>query len=344
LSPRVVVRGAGSIGRRHATVLCDLGAETGLWPVRDRVGSSDPETGVPLISASAGIESYAGADLVVIATDTSRHVQDTLAALDSGCGRVLLEKPVAPDLASCQPLLNHPRAGELFVAAPLRAHLGFRYVMGRVNAVGQPASAHISAQSWLPDWRPRDDYRRSYSARVGEGGVLRDLVHEIDYASLLFGMPTFLSAQLDRGGPLDMSAEQGASMLWRTASGAAITMRLDYITRPSVRRLELHGPEGSLYWDVSAATVRATSMADRVTETTFSDDLDRHVVMTTQATAALALSPSEDRGVLRAAGAPATLSEGCAAVGICDQARQSEPVATGTARMGISSNKTPTEA
>jgi predicted dehydrogenase len=154
-------------------------------------------------------------------------------------------------------------------------------------------------------------------------------VHEIDYASLLFGMPTFLSAQLDRHGPLEMDAEQGASMLWRTDSGATITMRLDYITRPSVRRLELHGPEGSLCWDVSAATVRMTSSRGEVTETTFGDDLDRNVVMATQATAALALSPNDDPGVLRAAGAPATLSEGCAAVAICDQARRSDLTASG---------------
>jgi predicted dehydrogenase len=343
LSPRVVVRGAGSIGLRHATVLRDLGAETLLWPVRERAEPRDPETGVVLVSASEAIGSYAGADLVVIATDTSRHVQDTLAALEGGCRRVLLEKPVAPDLASCLSLLNHPRAHDVFVAAPLRAHLGFRFVMSRVSEVGAPASAHISAQSWLPDWRPRDDYRRSYSARAGEGGVLRDLVHEIDYASLLFGMPTYLTAQLERHGPLEMDAEQGASMLWRTASGATITMRLDYITRPGVRRLELHGPEGSLCWDVSAATVRMTSSGGEVSETTFGDDRDRNVVMTTQATAALTLAPSDDPGVLRAAGAPATVREGCAAVAICDQARQSDLSASGTRPAGFFSNQTPME-
>lgn len=343
MSPRIVVRGAGSIGRRHARVMCDMGAEVVLWPVRDRVESRDPETGVPLISASVGIESYVGADLVVIATDTSRHIQDTLAALDRGCRRVLLEKPVAPDLASCRPLMDHPRSGDVFVAAPLRAHLGFRHLISRVSAVGRPASAHISSQSWLPDWRPGDDYRRSYSARVGEGGVLRDLVHEIDYATLLFGMPTLLSAQLDRSGPLDMTAEQGASMLWRAASGVSVTMRLDYITRRSVRRLELHGPEGSLCWDVSAATVRWSSSGGEGTETTFGDDLDRNVVMTTQATAALAFSPSTDRSVLLAAGAPATLSEGCAAVATCDQARQSDLSTIGTEPTRVFSNQTPAE-
>ena len=335
MSPRVVVRGAGSIGRRHAEVMRDLGAETRLWPVRDRGESTDRETGVRLVAASEGIAACRDADLVVIATDTSRHVRDTLEALDRGCGRVLLEKPVAPDFASCRSLLTHPRASDVFVAAPLRALLGFRDVMHRAGAVGQPASAHICSQSWLPDWRPQSDYRRSYSARAGEGGALRDLVHEIDYASLLFGLPVFLSAQLEHNGPLETDAEQGASILWRTTSGATITMRLDYITRPSIRRLELHGPDGSLSWDLTTATVRATSTAGEVTATVFHDDLDRNLVMTTQANAALSHSPLDDPAVLREAGAPATLAEGCAAVAICDQARQSDVLATETKPPGV---------
>ncbi len=152
--------------------------------------------------------------------------------------------------------------------------------------------------------------------------MLRDLVHEIDYASLLFGSPTFMLAQLEHDGPLDMPAEQGASMLWRTASGATIMMRLDYISRPSVRQLELHGPDGSLCWDVATATVRATSARGEVTEMVFGDDLDRNIVMTTQANAALSHSPLDEPAILRQAGAPATLAEGCAAVAICDQARE----------------------
>lgn len=328
MSARAVVRGAGSIGRRHALVLRDLGAETKLWPVRDRLTPTDQETDIPFVSPSDRIAAYADADLVVIATDTARHVQDAVTALDNGCGRVLLEKPVAPDFASCQRLLTHPRAGDVFVAAPLRAHIGFREVMRRTESVGQPASVYISAQSWLPDWRPRGDYRKSYSARADEGGVLRDLVHEIDYASLLFGSPIFMQARLEHEGPLDMAAEQGASMLWSTASGATIMMRLDYISRPSVRRLELHGPDGSLCWDVSKATVRATSARGEVTELIFGDDLDRNIVMTTQANAALSHSPLDEPAILRQAGAPATLAEGCAAVAICDKARELDAAMT----------------
>ena len=38
---RVVVRGSGSIGQRHARVFRQVGAEVSLWPVRDRSGTPD---------------------------------------------------------------------------------------------------------------------------------------------------------------------------------------------------------------------------------------------------------------------------------------------------------------
>ena len=56
-------------------------------------------------------------------------------------------------------------------------------------SASRPLSAHVSCQSWLPDWRPGRDYRESYSARADEGGALRDLVPELDYATALLGRP-----------------------------------------------------------------------------------------------------------------------------------------------------------
>ena len=50
-------------------------------------------------------------------------------------------------------------------------------------------AVRVECQSWLPYWRPERDYRESYSARADEGGVLRDLVHELDYAIWAFGGP-----------------------------------------------------------------------------------------------------------------------------------------------------------
>ena len=334
MSAGVVVRGSGSIGQRHARVFRQVGADVALWPVRDRgpaaPGGLDEATGARILDDASGPEAVRGAALVVVATDTSRHVADALAALDGGAEKVLIEKPVAPTAADAAALSEHLRHTLVWVAAPLRAHEGFRHLRRLVRHLDGPASAHVWSQSWLPDWRPDRDYRQSYSARSHEGGVLRDLVHEIDYAAVLFGTPTLLGACLERSGPLDIEAEQAATLLWTTDRSFTVTSRLDYTTRPTSRGVVVRSPGGSLEWDVVGATVRHTTADGDTTEQVFDHDLDRDIVMGTQARAALDLLPTAPVDERIGRGAPATLADGVAAVRLCDAARAADENLTPT--------------
>ncbi len=157
-------------------------------------------------------------------------------------------------------------------------------------------SAHVRCQSWLPGWRPDRDYRESYSARPGEGGVLRDLVHEIDYATVLLGSPHLVGADVQIGGPLDIDVDQIASLLWRTDRDVTVSARLDYVTRESTRGIVVHTPRATYEWDVLRAVVAVRAAEGEESEATepstgteheFSADLDRDAVMATQARAAL---------------------------------------------------------
>ena len=316
---RAVVRGAGSIGTRHAEVLRTLGLEVMLWPVRTR---PDPARGTFSGAEEDGLRLYRDADLVVVATDTARHVADALEALDHGARRVLVEKPIAANAPDADMLARHPRCDAVAVAAPLRAHEGFRSVARAVHALPGRLSVAVYCQSWLPEWRPATDYRNSYSARASEGGVLRDLVHEIDYSILLFGTPQLVGAALDHDGPLDIAAEQAASLLWVTER-ATVSVRLDYISRPAARGLVVRSASGSVEWDVAESTVTLLDRSGAQARSEFERDRDRNAVMATQATALLDCERLEDvePSTRLITGAPATLAEGIAAITLCDQAR-----------------------
>src|SRR6478736_3511471 len=306
----VVVRGSGSIGQRHARVFRQEGADVSLWPVRDRGPAAaddvDEATGAALLDDTSGPAALRDA-FVVVATDTARHVADAIEALDAGAEKVLVEKPVAPSAEDARALYEHPRHLDVWVAAPLRAHEAFRHLRRLVGRLDQGGSAHVWSQSWLPDWRPDRDYRDSYSARADEGGVLRDLVHEIDYATVLFGPASLLGASVRTDGPLEIDADQTATLLW-TAGRFAVTTRLDYTTRPTSRGVVVRSPDGSLEWDVVQAMVRHTTVDGEVAEQVFDHDLDRDIVMGTQARAALALRPSAPLAQRIARGSPATLA------------------------------------
>ncbi len=295
-----------------------------MWPVRARTGGSD-SGGDPLVTDRDGPAVLAAASLVVVCTDTSRHVDDAIESLDAGARRVLVEKPMAPTVAEAERLLAHPGAAErVMVAAPLRAHRGFQHFRTAATALGAPRFATIHAQSWLPSWRPDRDYRESYSARADEGGALRDLVHEIDYATVVLGAPRRVMAVLEHVGPLDMEAEQAATLLWTTDSGP-VTMRVDYITRPSRRGALVTSAGGSVAWDLTSGSVTTVDAEGHSSTTPAPEDLDRDVVMARQASAAMTLTSASPLAVRLAAGAPASAAEGLLAVRVCRDAQACRP-------------------
>ena len=71
-------------------------------------------------------------------------------------------------------------------------------------------SARAICSSYLPEWRPGTDYRRTYAALAGAGGVKLDLIHELDYLLTRFGLPErscLLDGQLSH---LELKSVDGA--------------------------------------------------------------------------------------------------------------------------------------
>jgi predicted dehydrogenase len=167
--------------------------------------------------------------------------------------------------------------------------------------------------------------------------VLRDLVHEIDYALALFGAPERVTALLEFTGPLDIESDQAANLLWSTAD-ATVSMRLDYATQPSTRGMVVTSAAGSVSWDVAAGRVTVVDAAAQAEVRSFPADLDRRRVMARQALAALRHQPQSPASVLLDAGAPATLADGLRALRLCDEARADSARRSGS---GSSSGSSP---
>lgn len=308
-----VVRGTGSIGSRHLRVLSSLGVDD-LVAVPVRSGrTSSPELGDGRISRIIPD----GADLVVVATDTSRHVGDAVEALEAGARVVLVEKPVAARVDQVGTLLDHPRASAVRVCAPLRFKAGMGAVRDALTNLDGPGAARVVCQSWLPDWRPDRDYRESYSARPDEGGVLRDMVHEIDYALWLFGTPSDLHGIVDPtpSPVLGLPVDEAADLFWRGATGVSVSHRIDYVTRPTRRTLEVTSPGGAIRWDVAAGRVESVSALGESTVLEFPVDRDPDAALAAQARELLGFAAG------RPAPTAATLADGVRALQVGEQVR-----------------------
>jgi predicted dehydrogenase len=230
---------------------------------------------------------------------------------------------MAPDAAGAREMARAAEdAGKgLWVGCDLRFQAALNRFRERLPDIGRVHAVRIECQSYLPDWRPGRPYRLSYSARADEGGVLRDLIHEIDYAGWLFGWPASVHAQLNNSGKLAIESEETADLLWSASGGIIVSIRLDYLTRPTRRHMTVCGERGILLWDGVRQSVMfqgADGAAEECTSTQTRDGM-----FTAQARAFLRCVAGEEDDRL------ASGLDGVRAIAVCDAARRADSAGRG---------------
>jgi len=312
---RVAVLGTGSIGWRHLAVLKSMpNVRPIAVPLRLERRAELAREGYDVCG---NIEQAlaAGARIAFIATDTSRHAKDALAALKLGM-HLMVEKPLACTASEARPIRDGAATAHTVVAVGcvLRFSTSLNEFRRLLPAIGPLHSVRIVCHSYLPDWRPQRPYREGYSARANEGGVLRDLIHEIDYAGWLFGWPTTLQAKVRNTGRLGIDSDEAADLLWETPGGAIVSISLDYLSRPQRRGIQAFGSEGLLEWDAETDVVELQQPGRLPSRKTLEQELN-------------AQYEAQAASFLRAAGGAAEpdlarAEVGVRALAICDAARR----------------------
>jgi predicted dehydrogenase len=202
-------------------------------------------------------------DVMFICTPPANHVQQALQAVRAGA-HVFVEKPLSDRLDHTTELASEARSRKRLVQVGynLRFHPGLLKLKQLLNegAIGKVLWAYVEAGQYLPDWRPWQDYRQSYTARrqLG-GGILLDGSHEIDYVLWLLGMPKEVLCMTGKVGSLDVDVEDCASVLLRMAGGCQVEIHLDFVQRGYSRNCKIAGEEGTLFWDFTTREVRLFS-------------------------------------------------------------------------------------
>ena len=311
----VAVFGTGNAGMYHLRSLRAAGARILAVPAHSNRRRTLEKAGFATVTDLDEAARH-GAQACVVATDTHRHAKDATIAINCGL-HVLVEKPAACDASAAYKLLatasRHNR--QLYVGCVLRFSESLNLFRHLLRRIGDVHAVTIECRSYLPAWRSKRPYLKTYSARAAEGGVLRDLIHEIDYAGWIFGWPDRAAGRLENFGRLGIRSEELADLHWRSPQGSAVSIGLDYLTRPSRRRMTAYGHRGTLEWDTLAGTV-SLSQTGRQT-------LRRHSSQTmgsmfeTQARAFLkALEGRHDEHLT-------TSAQGAHALAVCDAIRRS---------------------
>ncbi len=238
---KVLIIGFGSIGKRHFEVLNSFKNITSI-----NVVTKQKLENIPHYSNLETIKDLTMYDYFIIASETAKHFEQ-LQYICSKVNRkkILVEKPLYDKAYEKIETTN-----KIFTAYNLRFHP----VLTKLTELLKGEDiyyAHIICGQYLPTWRPEQDYRDSYSADINKGGgVLRDLSHELDYITWLFGDIKKLDAINTKISDLEINSDDIFTGVGITKRNVMINVSMDYISKTPMRRLIIHTKKHTLEADM----------------------------------------------------------------------------------------------
>lgn len=237
---RILVIGAGSIGKRHAQNCAALGAQVSVYDVlQDSLKSLCKEKGYsPVFDLDKSLNKDLF-DAALVCSPNHLHVPISLKVVASGLD-IFIEKPLSHNYDNVDELINEVKKQHLVAMGGfnLRFEPGLQYLKENIDPDGV-AFAQIESGSHMPTWRPGTDYRKTYSAHKSMGGgIILDDTHELDYACWLFGEPQKVSCTSGKFSDFEIDVEDTADFQF-TYPDKSVTIHSDYLQKRYCRRCKI---------------------------------------------------------------------------------------------------------
>ncbi len=252
MMPRILIAGLGSIGQRHLRNLLTLGVEDILL-LRTKNEPVEEAPHLPVFTCLKDALDQRP-DAVIVSNPTAHHLDVALPAVEAGC-HLFIEKPLSHTWDNVQSLLDAAEARQIIGLVGFDMHFdpGLRKARELIlsGVIGRITAIQAQVGQYLPDWHPWEDYRLGVSARAATGGgVILDLIHEIDYVRWLVGEAKEVVSLNGHVSSLEIETEDTAGILIRFVNGAIGMIHLDYVQRTISRTCRVIGEEGTIYWDL----------------------------------------------------------------------------------------------
>ena len=237
------VVGVGAIGRNHARILADLSGVR-LAGVVD----ADIEA-ARAIAARYGVRAYAScedllqetqADAAVVAVPTAWHESISCSLMQRGI-HVLVEKPIAPDLAAADRIIECAAANKtvLGVGHVERFNPAVLALKQKLNQGDLGRIFHIEARRQGP-----------FPSRIQDVGVVIDLaVHDLDLIRFVCAREIEDVAAITAR-RVHESHEDFVRATLRIADGVVGTLTIDWLTPTKIRELFVTGERGMFRVDL----------------------------------------------------------------------------------------------
>lgn len=243
---KALIIGFGSIGKRHFDILTKLDDIDVVDIVTKQV--VDQSKSFKTLEDISDLNHY---DYFIIASETAKHYSQ----LEYICSivtnkKILVEKPLYEKVHPAIKTTN-----SIKVAYNLRFHPIFEDIKNLIKNE-ETYFVNVVCGQYLPTWRPEQDYRKSYSADLEQGGgVLRDLSHELDYIVWLFGEVEVIDSINSKVSDLEITSDDIFTAIGMTKNKTIFNISLDYISKIPLRRLLIHTRTKTIEADIINNTI-----------------------------------------------------------------------------------------
>src|SRR3990170_7867191 len=258
---KFLVIGCGSIGQRHIKNLKTL-------QPKSIIDVFDPQskllkqvcTKFKITPASKNSVKSNTYDCVIICTPPITHIQYAKEAILCG-SNVFIEKPLLSSSNGINSLLSLAKKKNtlVFVGYNLRFNKSICNIKKLLDSKKLGKPIHVSSYfgSYLPDWRPNQDYSKNYTARTNlGGGIIHDGSHELDYLRYFFGNPKFIQSNYKKTKFLKSDTEALVDIILEFDNELLGTIHLDYLRRQYKRTLEILFEHGIVEWSLSDSEIK----------------------------------------------------------------------------------------
>ncbi len=245
-----LIVGLGSIARKHIVAIKSLHPDAEIIALRSNNGDCGVEDVKNIYNLS---ELNIVPDYIFITNPTHLHENAIRSCLLFN-KPMLIEKPLFSDANNKEDLLCEikKKGTNTYVACNIRFHPALAYLKKNIEIQKMRINeVNVYCGSYLPDWRPGNNFRNHYSANAEMGGgVHLDLIHELDYCIWLFGLPLEnYRLQLSNMSSLNISAYDFANYLLRYEN-FCINITLNYYRPMPKRVIEIVTDRGVIECDL----------------------------------------------------------------------------------------------
>ena len=251
---KVAVIGCGSIGRRHISNFLKNDCEVIAYNrsnqrrnfVKDKYKIKTFDDLNKIVKCQP--------DLAVICSPNKFHLEQSIFFAQNSV-HLFIEKPLClidQDLKKLKSIIKKNKI-ITHVGCNLRFNYGILELRKLIkkNIIGKILNAEFNTGMYLPDWHPNEDYKKMYSSKkkLG-GGVLMDMIHEIDLSIWLFKNPIYIASIIKNTKTLKINTEDFINIIMSYKNNLTVSMNLNYIEKPHRRTIRLIGAKGILDLDL----------------------------------------------------------------------------------------------